>query len=92
MLQATPFLELFGDLMVGHQLLQQAAIAARQLMARLGTTEVTREQRKADTEVAFLAAKLDTARFFAFEVLLLASGKARSIQSNNTAPLDIEFI
>ncbi|MBU6161075.1 MAG: acyl-CoA dehydrogenase C-terminal domain-containing protein [Myxococcales bacterium] len=92
MLQATPFLELFGDLMVGHQLLQQAAIAARQLTARVGTTEVTREQRLADTEVAFLAAKLDTARFFAFEVLLLASGKARSIQSNNTAPLDIEFI
>ena len=36
MLQATPFLELFGDVMVGHQLAEQAHVALTKLRRRWG--------------------------------------------------------
>jgi alkylation response protein AidB-like acyl-CoA dehydrogenase len=92
MLQATPFLELVGDVMVGQQLSQQAIIAARQLRERIGSAEPTLEQRLADDEVAFLAGKLDNARFFAAEVLSLASSRARVMMAGETAALEAVFV
>jgi hypothetical protein len=91
MLQASPFLDLFGDVMVGQQLLQQAVIAKAQLAA-LGKPEPTREDRKDNEEVAFLAAKIDSAKFFAAEFLVLAPSKGRAMMSGETAALDIEFV
>jgi hypothetical protein len=91
MLQATPYLELFGDVMVGQQLLQQATIAVAQL-EKLGCPSPTRDDRKNSAEIAFLAGKVDAARFFANEFLLLAPSKGRAITSGQTAALDMEFI
>ncbi len=89
--QATPFLELFGDVLVGHMLAQQAAVAAKALAGRIGSAAPTREQRERDAEVAFYAGKLDTARFFATEVLLQAPARARSMTSGDTSALDMVF-
>lgn len=91
LLQATPFLELMGDVMVGHQLLRMAVVASAKLTDRIGTNAPTREQREEDRELAYLTGKLDTARFFAAEVLMLAPSKARSMMSGESAALDIVF-
>lgn len=91
MLQASPFLDLMGDLMVGHQLLRSAVVAQKKLVAKVGTHTPSQEQKLADTEVAFLAGKIETARFFANENLVLAPGKARVMMSGETAALDIVF-
>ncbi len=91
MLQATPFLELFGDIVVSHVLTRVAAVAAEKLEERIGTVHPTREQREADAEVAFLAGKIDSARFFAREVLTLAPAKAKVITSGEAAALDMVF-
>jgi alkylation response protein AidB-like acyl-CoA dehydrogenase len=91
MLQATPFLELFGDVMVGHMLADQARVATDALVARIGTAEPTREQREADQEVAFYAGKVDTAKFFSAEVLIQAPAKAKSMMLGETAALDMVF-
>lgn len=87
MLQATPFLELFGDVMVGHQLAEQAHVALTKLKATVGSGSPTREQREADRDVAFYAGKVDTAKFFAAEVLMHAPAKAKSMTSGEAAAL-----
>jgi alkylation response protein AidB-like acyl-CoA dehydrogenase len=91
MLQATPFLELLGDIMNGHMLTQQAIIATKKLIAMRGSAEVERAAREDDAELAFLAGKIDTARFFATEVLAFAGAKARAMTSGDTAALDMVF-
>jgi len=91
MLQATPFLDLFGDVMIGHMLGTQATIAAARLQELVGTTSPTREQRLNDDNVAFYAGKLDTARFFGNEFLVYAKSKAKSMTSGDTSALDMVF-
>jgi hypothetical protein len=89
LLQATPFLELFGDVAVGHQIAHQAVIAAGKLKERIGSATATAAQRAEDPEVAFYAGKLDSARFFASEVVMLVPAKARAIQRSSTAANDM---
>ena len=90
-LQATPFLELFGDVMVGQLLTEQAAIASAALVKRIGTAEPSVEQREQDAEVRFYAGKIETARFFAQEVLAFAKAKARTMTRGSRAALDMVF-
>lgn len=89
MQQATPFLELLGDIWVGHLLTQQAVAAHKKLAARGGMP--TAEERANDPELAFLAGKIDTARFFAAEVVAFAASKAKVMTSGDTAVLDMVF-
>lgn len=91
MLQATPYLELVGDIMVGHMLALHATIAARKLTAKRGSIAVDRESRENDAELAFLAGKIDVARFFANEILTLAPNKARAMQAGDSSALDMVF-
>ena len=91
LLQATNYLEIFGDVMVGHQLAQQAVIAAAALNEKIGTTKPTVEQRLADEDVKFYAAKIDVAEFFSGEILRLVRSKAKSMTSGNRAALDTVF-
>lgn len=89
MMQATPFLELFGDVMVGHKLAEQARIAADRLVELVGTATPSVEQQEADREVAFYAGKVHSARFFAAEVLHFAPAKAHAMTSGERAALDV---
>lgn len=79
LLQATPFLELFGDVMVGHMLMQQAVLASSKLEAKLGRPSATREEREADADVNYYAGKIDVARFFVNEVVSFAKNRARAM-------------
>lgn len=91
LLNATPFLEIFGDVMVGHQLVQQAVIAVAKLDELAGTTQPSVEQRKDNDEIRFYAGKVDTARFFAGEFLNGVRGKVKVVTAGNTAALDMVF-
>ncbi len=91
MLQATPFLELFGDVMVGQLLADQARIAIEKLEELAGTATPTREQREGDREINFYAGKVDTARFFAAEVLTWAPSKAKAMTTGENAALQMVF-
>ncbi|TVQ95299.1 MAG: acyl-CoA dehydrogenase [Deltaproteobacteria bacterium] len=91
MLQATPFLEIMGDLMVGRLLAEQAIISAAALQEKYGKTSFSTEERENDSEIAFYTGKIDSARFFAAEVLTLSGAKARAMMSGATAALDIVF-
>jgi len=89
MMQATPFLELFGDVMVGHMLAEQAVIATAKLQELAGTATPSVQQQQDSDEIAFYAGKIATAKFFAAEFLGLARSKAKVMMSGETAALDV---
>jgi hypothetical protein len=93
-LYAYPYLELFGDVIVGWLLMWQAVIAHDKL-AKLaegkgvskpaGLEKLVTEH----AEAAFYSGKLATARFFATNVLTLAAAKAQAIKKADKAALEI---
>ena len=91
MQQATPFLEIFGDVMVGHQLAQQAAIAVKKLKEEHGGVAVSAEDRAENDELKFLAGKIDVAAFFGTEVLSLIGGKANALTSGDESVKNMVF-
>ncbi len=93
-LYAYPYLELFGDVIVGWLLMWQAVIAQAKL------TKLVEEKGISDpaglaklvaenADAAFYSGKLASARFFASTVLSLASAKAQVIKSADRAALEI---
>ena len=90
LLNATPYLELFGDVLTGYYLLDQAVIAHEKLLGIYEGKGVEpskkRKVRKIlaeDAEARFYDGKVKTARFFANYVLPLAQGKADAIKSGD---------
>ncbi len=93
-LYACPFLDLFGDMIVGWQLLWQATIAHQKLLALFrekGAT--TPEEQNAvvqdSRDAAYYAGKIAAARFFANTFLTLSPAKAQSIKNADKSALDI---
>lgn len=91
LLQATPYLEIFGDVMVGQMLAEQAVIAAEALKAKIGSTKPTVEQCENDDDLRFYYGKIEMARFFAAEVLRLVRSKAKAMTAGNRSALDMIF-
>ncbi|MFT6397453.1 MAG: alkylation response protein AidB-like acyl-CoA dehydrogenase [Bradymonadia bacterium] len=89
LLQATPFLEVFGDVVVGHLLAEQAQIAL-DLLEENGARTPTAEQLE-DEETAYLWGKVLGARFFAAEVVSLAPAKVESMTHGERAALDMPW-
>ncbi len=89
LLQATPFLEVFGDVVVGHLLADQAQIALG-LLEEKGARNPTPEQLD-DEETAYLWGKVLGARFFAAEVTSLASAKVKAMTLGERAALDMPW-
>jgi alkylation response protein AidB-like acyl-CoA dehydrogenase len=93
-LYAYPYLELFGDVIVGWLLMWQAVIAQDKL-AKLseekrvsgpdGLVKLVAE----NSNAAFYSGKLASARFFATTVLCHATSKAQSIKMADRAALEI---
>lgn len=79
-LNATPFLMLFGHVTVAQLLLEQAAVAHRQLA---GASEA---------DQVFYRNKIRTAKFFVHNVLPEAEAFARVIRSGDRSALDFEFV
>ncbi len=94
-LNASPYLELFGDLLIGHFLLQAAAIAEGKLQviyAATGAEESKGKQRsliRKDADVAFYAGKVSVAKFFAVSVLMSIKARCGSIKVGDKTPLEI---
>lgn len=93
-LYAKPYLDLFGDVVIGFLLLWQAGIAAKKLeeiYAEQGAhdeaarTKLLNENRGA----AFYFGKIASARFFINQVLTEATGKARGIMNGDKAALEM---
>ncbi len=94
LLEASPLLEIFGDVLLGWFHLWQAEVAHKkhtQLCEEAGAT--TPEDRQAlikqNPEVAFLHGKLTTAKFYICRLLPLVSAKVEGLMRKETAPIDM---
>lgn len=95
-LQAYPYLEMFGHVLVSNILLEQALVAAKKLDALFSakgatTDEAKRALIKGHADAKFYSGKVETAKFFAHYVLPHVFAISETIKSNNTSALDIEF-
>ncbi len=89
-LSAKPFLELFGDMIVGWQLLWQASIAekkAQSLFREEGAhTPDTREKLiKESASAAYYVGKIEAAKFFVNAVVSLIPAKALAVREQDTS-------
>jgi hypothetical protein len=93
-LYAKPYLDLFGDVIMGFLLIWQAHLADRRLeeiyQDHEAKDEASRKKLLSENRsAAFYFGKIASARFFANQVLTQASGKARGIMNNDKSPLEI---
>ena len=79
-LSASPYLELFGDVVVGRLLVEQALLAANRL-----------EEDVPPRMKRFYEAKIETARFFVYQLLPRTGMLAQSIRSDDRSALNIQF-
>ena len=96
-LNATPLLEIFGDVISAWMLLWQAAIAEKKFESLANAAgakdEAARKKLIRDNhEAAYLAGKLMSARFMIGTQLPKVDGKVLAILSNETAALEIEEV
>jgi len=93
-LNACKFLELFGDVIVGHFLLDAAAIASNKLEAiyeAKGATTIGRKKglQRNDPEAAFYSGRIASAKFFANEILTTVKARCEAVKANDRTPLEI---
>jgi hypothetical protein len=95
LLNAYPFLMLFGDLLVGKMLLEQALIAQEKFGAICEEKKVNPKRSKKvkalledDENAAFMWNKIKTAQFFCNAVLSEAPGKAEAIKASDKSPME----
>ena len=94
-LNASSYLDIFGDVLVGHFLLQSAAIAAEKLRAiyvEKGAEESKGKQRALvheNGDVAFYTGKIAAAKFFAVEVLGTVKPRCEAIKSEEKIPIEM---
>ncbi len=93
-LNARPFLEVFGDVLVGWQLVQgaQVALAAvNKIYAEAGAQ--TQAERRAfarnNSEAAFYEGKVASARYFASTILPTVKGRCLGIQAGDRTPVEM---
>ncbi len=94
LLEASPLLEIFGDVLLGWLHLWQAEVAHKkytQLCEEAGATTPEGRQAliKQNPDVAFLHGKLTTAKFYIFRLLPLVRGKVDCLKRQETAPLEM---
>jgi hypothetical protein len=84
-----------GDLLVGHFLLQSAALSAEKLKAiyaEKGAEESKGRPRALiheNPDVAYYAGKIATAKFFAVEVLCTLKARCEAIKSEEKIPIEM---
>lgn len=94
-LHATPFLQMFGDTVIGWLLLQQAIIAQKLYNQRLekfesDTVDVELgEFLTEDDEARYLHGKIATANFFIHQILPRVRARMASITSEDRSALDV---
>ncbi len=93
-LNACKFLEIFGDVIVGHFLLQAADIAAGKLAAIYeanGATSIGKQKglQRSDREAAFYSGRIASAKFFTNEILTTVKARSEAIKMGDKSPLEI---
>ncbi len=95
-LHATPFLEMFGHIVMSYQLCGMAAVADEKLKAIYEKAAATDDEARAkvideNPEARFYDGKLHSMRFFVDTYLPKAHGIAETIASGNRSPLEVKF-
>ena len=94
-LNASSYLDIFGDLLVGHFLLQSAALAQEKLKAiyaEKGAEESKGRQRALvheNADVAYYTGKIAAAKFFAVEILCTVKARCEAIKSGEKIPIEM---
>jgi hypothetical protein len=94
-LNASPYLDLFGDVLVGHFLLQAAAIAQQKLdaiYAERGVEDSVGKKRALvheNQDVAYYVGKVASAKFFAVETLTTIKSRCESIKIGEMVPVEL---
>ncbi len=93
-LNARPFLEILGDLLVGWQLIQgaQVATAALQKIYAAAGAESQSERRafaRNNAEAAFYEGKIASAGYFASTILPTIKGRCLGIQAGDRTPVEM---
>ena len=93
-LNARPFLEIFGDLLVGWQLVQGAQVASaalNKIYASAGAQ--TQSERRAvarnHADAAFYEGKIASARYFSSTILPTIKGRCLGIQAGDRTPIEM---
>jgi len=91
---AKPYLDLFGEVVIGFLLLWQAHIADRRLQEiykdhNAKDAEACGQVLKSNRSAAFYRGKVASAEFFINQTLTQAAGKARAIMNNDKSALEI---
>ena len=96
LLNAYPFLMLFGDLLVAKMLLEQALISQEKFAAICSEKKVNPKRSKKvkallgdDENAVFYWNKIKTAQFFCNTVLSEAPGKAEAIKAGDKSPMEV---
>lgn len=93
-LEATPLLEIFGDVLLGWLHLWQTQVGDKKLEklyleAGASDTQERSELAARNPEVAFLSGKLAASRFYIGRLLPVVKGKVEALKRRETAPLEI---
>ncbi len=95
LLHAVPILDMFGNVLGAHFLLDQAKVAREKLDAILADAGVDRSDRDAtrkllqdNPDAAFYHNKVQTAIHFAFRALPTVGAKAAAVRAGERAPID----
>jgi alkylation response protein AidB-like acyl-CoA dehydrogenase len=94
-LNATPYLEIMGDVVIGHFLMQAAGITEERLQAiyREKGADDSKGKRRAlvreDHEVAFYCGKIAAAKFFAVDILSTVKAKCEAIKFGEKIPIEM---
>jgi len=93
-LYACKFLEIFGDVVVGHFLLDGAAVAYDKLEAIYAAKEADSIGKKkglqrTDKDAAFYSGRIASAKFFANEILTTVKARCESVKLGDKTALEI---
>ncbi len=96
LLQATPYLRLFGHVACAFELAKQAVVAHSRLREIYDEKGVeTKDQRQelyeTNADVNFYRGKVLSARFFAHNILPAAQGISKAVINSDRSSLDVQF-
>ncbi len=91
---ASKFLEIFGDVVVGYFLMDAAGIAQEKLNAMYeekGLTSIGKQKglQREDQEAAFYAGRVASAKFFANDSLTTVKARCEAIQAGDKSALEL---
>ena len=94
-LNASLYLDIFGDVLLGHFLLQSAALASEKLKAIYAEKGVQDSKGKKralvhqNADVAFYEGKIAAAKYFAVEILCTVKARCEAIKSEEKIPVEM---